>query len=206
MHPYLYDENFQTIARTSTMFDRQVRKGKQGKPVGTGTVRAALGGINTMITLETGKQPLHQIEGEHYIKPIQHMLDGFKNFDSSVERKLAVHPDLPKFVVEYRNKPKVGECGKATGELVLIAFYYLLRIGEYTTKTRSKKKTRTRQFQENGGTLFILNTEGGLRALPRNGSPEEVMSADADTLQISNQKSGHKGACVHHLANMEDPK
>ena len=89
---------------------------------------------------------------------------------------------------------------------MLIAFYYLLRIGEYTTKTRRKKKTRTRQFRENNVMLFKLNADGELQALTCNVSPEEVMSADAATLRISNKKNGHKGACFHHMAKMEHLK
>ena len=54
--------------------------------------------------------------------------------------------------------------------------------------------------------MFKLNAERELQVLPRNASPEEVMSADAATLRISNKKNGHKGACVHHRANMEYPK
>ena len=89
------------------MFTGRFLKGKKERPVGAGTVRAALGGINTTITLETGKQPLHQIDSEHYIKTIQHILDGFKNFEPSVEKKMVVHPDLPKFVAAY-GKTGVG--------------------------------------------------------------------------------------------------
>ena len=206
MHPYLDSKDVQTIARISTMFARRVQKGEQGRPVGAGTVQAALGGINMTISLETGKQTLHQIDGKNYIKPIQHMLVGFKNFEPLVEKNLAVHLDLPKFAAAYGNKPGAGEYRKAMGDLVLIVFYYLLRICEYTTKTRRKKKTRTCQFRENNVTLFKLNTEGELRALPHNTSLEEVMTADAATPQISNQKNGHKGACVHHMENMRHPK
>ena len=75
------------------------------------------------------------------------MLAGFKKFDPLVEKKLAVHPDLPKFAAAYGNKPGTEEYKKATGDLVLIKFYYLLHIGEYTTKTRNKNKTRTRYFR-----------------------------------------------------------
>ena len=51
------------------------------------------------------------------------MLVDFKNFDSSVEKKLAVYLGLPKFAAVYGNKMGAEEYRKATGELVLIAFY-----------------------------------------------------------------------------------
>ena len=99
-----------------------------------------------------------------------------------MEKNLAVHPYLPKFAAAYGNKPVSGEYQKATRYLVLIVLYYLLRIGEYTTKMRRKKKTRTRQFRENNVMLFKLNADGELQALPCNVSPEEVMLEDAATL------------------------
>ena len=48
---------------------------------------------------------------------------------------------------------------------------------------------------------FIKNAFGNLVvALPRNTSEEEVMSAAAAILRISNQKNGHEGTCVYHEA------
>ena len=49
-------------------------------------------------------------------------------------------------------------------------------------------------------TFFVKNAYGGLVALPQYASEEEVMSAAAATLRISNQKNGHAGACVYHEA------
>ena len=192
--------DFQTVARVSTMFGGRIRKGKKGKPVGAGSVRTGLGGVNTTIAMDTGTQPLHQIDGTHYIKPLQHMLAGFKNHDPATVKKLACHPDLPDFAVEWAYKEGSTPAQNAVGDLIIIAFYFLLRVGEYTTKARRKKRTRTKQFRDKDVTLFKRNNLGMLRALPRNASDEDIMTADAATLRISNQKSGVKGACVHHEA------
>ena len=45
-----------------------------------------------------------------------------------------------------------------------------------------------------------MNNQGKLVPLPPDASDEEITSADYATLRISNQKNGHKGACVHHSA------
>jgi len=92
---------FTTIARISTGFGGRLRKGKRGRPVGTGSIRAGLGGVYTQISLDRGKRPLHQQNGEHYVTPVQHMLAGFANFDPPVEKKLAVGPDVPQFAVRW---------------------------------------------------------------------------------------------------------
>ena len=128
------------------------------------------------------------------------MLAGFKNFDPAVEKKLACHPNLPDWACRFGLRKGASPQQEATGDLVLIAFYYLLRVGEYTTKTRRKKKTRTVQFRIKDVTFFKRDRRGLLMALPRNATEEQVMGADAATLRISNQKSGHAGACIHHEA------
>ena len=150
--------------------------------------------------MDRGEQPLKQDDGEHYIKPVQHMLAGFKNFDPPTEKKLACHPDLPAFACVNGYKGTPSALRQATGDMVCIAFYYLLRVGEYTTKARRKKRTRTRQFRAKDVTFFRKDSNGMMIALPRTATDEEIMSADAATLRISNQKNGHAGACVHHWA------
>ena len=82
--PYLDSEDFQSIARISTGLGVMVRCGKRGAPVSAGMVRAGLGGANMTVALDTGRQPLYQADGKRYIKPIQLMLAGFKNFDPGV--------------------------------------------------------------------------------------------------------------------------
>ncbi|KAL9178895.1 hypothetical protein ACHAXT_011868 [Thalassiosira profunda] len=126
------------------------------------------------------------------------MLAGFKNFDPAVEKKLACHPDLPAFACAWGLRKDATPQQQAVGDLVMVAFYYLLRVGEYTTKKRRKTRTRTRQFRIKDVTFFRKNDLGLLVAIPRTASDEAIMSADAATLRISNQKNGDAGACVHH--------
>ena len=133
------------------------------------------------------------------------MLAGFKNFDPAVEKKLACHPDLPKFACAHAHREGSTEAEKAVGDLVLIAYYYLLRVGEYTTKGRRKMKTRTRQFRLKDLTFYRKRSDGLMQALPANAADKDIMSADAATLKISNQKNGHAGQCVHTWANTTSP-
>jgi len=185
------------------MLGGRIWKGKRGRAVGAGMVQAGLGGFNTTIALERGTQPFHQIDRQSYIKPIQHMLAGFNFFDPATEKKLACHPDLPDFAREHAYKGK-STAQHATGDLIVIAFYFLLRIGEYTAGTKRKKKTRRRQFREKDVTFF-KQKKGMLTALPRDTPAEEIMMADAATLRISNKKNGHAGASVHHWALTNEP-
>ena len=65
---YLDGCNFSTAARVGTMFGGRIRKGKRGRAVSAGSVRASIMRVNTTITLDMGRQPLHQLDGVHYIK------------------------------------------------------------------------------------------------------------------------------------------
>ena len=90
---------------------------------------------------------------------------------------------------------------QAVVDLTLIAFYYLLRVGEYTLKgTRNSSKQR-QQFKLKDVTFFRPGRGGRLRQLPPNASAEEIMLADSCTLKLDNQKNQWKGVCVNHQAN-----
>jgi len=133
------------------------------------------------------------------------MLAGFKNFDPATEKKLACHPDLPRWARQHAYRKDASPAVKAVGDLVLIAYYYLLRVGEYTAKARRKLKTRTRQFRMRDVTFYRRGGNGMMIVIPNDAPKHEIMAADAATLCISNQKNGHKGQCVHTWANLDSP-
>ena len=47
--------------------------------------------------------------------------------------------------------------------------------------------------------------KGRLTALRQDASVDKIMTADAATLRISNQKNGYAGTSVHHWAVTNDP-
>ena len=142
MPPYLDGCSFEEVARVALNFGGMLRQGRGGrrKPVSADSISTGIGGVATQIGLDRGARPLHQPGSDKYILPIQHMLAGFRSFDPPTEKKLACHPDLPLFAVTnaYKGDPSVVR--QATGDLVCIAFYFLLRTGEYTTKTNEKRR------------------------------------------------------------------
>ena len=73
--------DFQTKTRVAIGFAVHVRKGShgRGKQIQVGKVHAALGGVNTNISLDTGQQPFHQPgSNKKYFLPLQHMLKVFE--------------------------------------------------------------------------------------------------------------------------------
>ncbi len=89
------------------------------------------------------------------------------------------------------------------GDLTLITFYYLLRIGEYTIKSKRNSTKRTVQFHLQDVTFFKRDQHGHLRQLSRYAPESELMLADSATLKLDNQKNGWKGVCIHQETNGE---
>jgi len=83
----------------------------------------------------------------------------------------------------------------------MIAFYYLLRIGEYTTKGTRNNPKKTEEFKLGDITFFWKDTQGNLRCLPRDAHSDLIESADGTTMKLDNQKNGWKGVCVYQQAN-----
>jgi hypothetical protein len=84
---------------------------------------------------------------------------------------------------------------------VLIVFYYLLRIGEYTVKGTRNESKQTQQFKVDDVTFFKWDQFGNLRQLPRQANKEQIMTADSATLKLDNQKNSWHGICIHHESN-----
>lgn len=129
------------------------------------------------------------------------MLDGWRKEDPQVQKKLPVEADVPEYLATVGRQATASELDKAVGDLSLIAFYYLLRIGEYTGKPSRNETKQTEQFKVCDITFFKFDKNGNLRQLSRDAAAELIMTADSATLKLDNQKNGWKGVCIHHHAN-----
>ena len=80
----------------------------------------------------------------------------------------------------------------ARRDLRVVAFFYLLRVGKYTS-SRTRRLRRTKQFQVQDVSFHrygaILHPTGDLGVL---------LSATCATLKLTNQKNGVRGLWVHH--------
>jgi len=129
------------------------------------------------------------------------MLDGYRKVDPPTRKKLPVQADVVELLVDaaYHQGSSLGQ--QAVTDLTLIAFYYLLRIGEYTIKGSRNNTKQTVQFKYEDVSFFKKNSRGSLRCLPRDASDVLIMTADSATLKLDNQKNGWKGVCVYHETN-----
>jgi hypothetical protein len=159
------------------------------------------------IALACNENPTKVLRSEKFLPALQIMIDGYTKADPPTQKKLPVKADVPELLIEM-GYGKAGSIQlQAVGDLSLIAFYYLLRIGEYTVKRqrdRSKRATKqTIQFKLEDITFFKTDKNGIMRCLPRNAPHSLIMTAESATLKLDNQKNCWKGVCVHQEANGE---
>jgi hypothetical protein len=82
-----------------------------------------------------------------------------------------------------------------------MAFYFLLRVGEYTVKQTRNESKQTVQFKMEDVTFFHRTSQGQLRQLSQHAPDTAIREAVGANLKLDNQKNGHKGVCIHHEAN-----
>ena len=127
-------------------------------------------------------------------------MEGYRREDPPAVPQLAV-PITVANKAYTMGQQQTNPMTKAAGELALIAFYFLLRVGEYTKPKYvlqhgiKKRATRTVQFSVGNVGFF---KDG--KIIPRSSSLETLLSCDAVTLKISNQKNGRMGDTIHQRA------
>jgi hypothetical protein len=63
---------------------------------------------------------------------VEQTLPGWRKKDSPVKKKLQLERDVPELLVHLAMAIGALEFIKVMADLILIAFYYLSRVGEYT--------------------------------------------------------------------------
>jgi len=75
------------------------------------------------------------------------MIDGFAKEDPTTQKMLPAKSDVPELLVEMGYSKSGTAHTRAVGDLALIAFYYLLRISEYTVKGKRNNTKQAVQFK-----------------------------------------------------------
>jgi hypothetical protein len=163
-----------------------------GDQVKVQLVKRALRHIDQRLVLDGHPDPRRTSAGQHSLDlPIAWLIKKSRDEDPPAQLKLAIPiSTIMALSKNYRMTPHLD----AVTDLVIIAFFYLLRVGEYTTPQRARMK-RTIALRDCDIRLWyrgeIIPHSAGLRAL---------MQADSATICIAHTKNGTKGAVVHHEA------
>lgn len=204
LDPYLQETTYERRARSLSGFAARVRSGYYGRQrqIRAGTVSTALTAVGTTISLATGVNPTKDVTNK-LLPRLAQMLQGWKKHDPPVIKKLPVAIDIPELLATIGTTHTANDLDRAIGDLALIAFYYLLRVGEYTIKSKRNSTKQTVQFRVRDVTFFKRDVTQQLRQLNRRAQASAFLTADSATLKLDNQKNGWKGVCVHQEANGE---
>ena len=187
-----------------TAFAARVRTGHYGRgnQVKVQSVKDALAAISKTIELAGERSPVYKAD-KNYKTPVARLIEGFKQDDPPPVPQIAIPVQVINQCLKagYTNTCPIK---RAIADLSVIAFFYLLRVGEYTKPTLSKKHknkraTRTVQFKIQDIGFFKNN-----KILERNTPIQQLTTADSCTLKITNQKNGRMGQTIHQHSTHKD--
>jgi hypothetical protein len=121
--------------------------------------------------------------------PIAHLIKKYRHKDPPAEPKLAIPiSTITAIATNYRWNTHLD----AASDLVIIAFFYLLQVGEYTTSAKKKPK-RTIALQDQDVRLWHKG-----QLIPHSAGLDLLLTVDSATICIAHTKNGNKGAVVYH--------
>ena len=171
-----------------------IREGRtgQGNQVRAGSVSEGLCAIGKTIQLAHFPNPLYDAPGcKEYTQILKQQVDAYRKADPASQPQLAVPVGLTKRLLRNARTKRRTHRQEAIADLVNVAFFYLLRVGEYTAGTTAKKQTVPFRLRD-----ITFRKHG--RILPRNSPLELLLTSDEATLRISNQKNGEKNQAIHN--------
>ena len=181
-------------------FARWVREGHAGRghQVRAGSVQAALCAIGQTFELDCKPNPLYQTHAYgklQYWRPIKRVIDCYKAEDPAASPKLAVPVTITEAILQHhRHHTLTRQNAKqeAIADLINIAFYYLLRVGEYTRHTVKGRRTKPFRVCD----ITFRDKQGHL--IPNTAPLSTLLTAVEATMRIPDQKNGVKGQCIHN--------
>ena len=108
---------------------------------------------------------------------------------------------MPEQMARCGNTDCASALVKAIGDLALIIFYFLLRVGEYRVNFKQNETKQTQQFWIKDVRFFVKGKDSMPKQLPPDTPDSALLSASSVTLRLRNQKNGWKNVCTHQEAN-----
>jgi hypothetical protein len=191
VNPFIHKDDMSQLEREIILcsYSARVRSGAfgRGAQIKVQAVTDALAAVSKTIQLAGEQSPIYEAK-DVYKENIGRMVEGYRRDDPPAVPQLAVPITVPNFCYKSTQNSKHQKL-KTAGELVMMAFYYLLRVGEYTKPKfvhrngHKVRATRTKQFSVGDVGFFKDN-----KILPRDSPLDILLTADSCTLKITNKK------------------
>eukprot|EP00978_Attheya_sp_CCMP212_P049575 scaffold684901_cov94-Attheya_sp.AAC.1 len=196
LDPFFRNVPFPIQQQSLLAFASRVRTGSygNGRQVGFQSVEKAIRHVAQTQVLAGFPDPRRRYGTKELDLPFQHLLKSFKDDDPAPKPQVALPVDTIAAAASASLQPHASLLAAATGDLITAAFYFLLRVGEYTMPSQ-RRRTRTVQFRCQDVRLWRNR-----QLIPHDAPKEVLLSADSVTLYLDNQKNGNRGATIHHTA------
>jgi len=163
-----------------------VREGQYGlgNTVKVQSAAKALLAVSQKYVLDGHPDPRRSSPAQHALDlPIAHLLKKYGDDDPPAEPKLVVPLATIRKIAKQYN---LSDHHCAVADLCVIAFFYLLRVGEYTTPTpKREKEKRTTALRKGDIRLWRKRT-----LLHHNSPLSTLLTADSATICIAKTKNG----------------
>jgi hypothetical protein len=193
--PYMQELDKPRQQEVLLSFAVRIREGYFGKgsQVGTKTVETGLRHVAQQGILAGYPDPRRSYGSKELDLPFQRLLRTFRTEDPAPQPRLALPvATIRRLQQDYAGDPSPRS--QAVADLAVVAFYFLLRVGEYTMP-KMGRRTRTVQFRRRD---VKFRKDG--RVIPHNSPLHVLLQADHVTMYLDNQKNGIRGAVLHHYA------
>ena len=194
IYPWLRDIAPATQSQLLLGFATRTRTGHFGKgqQVGSQTVEKALHHVAQAFVLE-GYPDFRRIAGSggsDLALPFTHLLKSYQDKDPVPRPQAALPVNAIKLASAACLDPIATPRDRAVANLIVIAFFFLLRVGEYT-RPHDRVVTRTVQFR-----VCDVRLWQGQTLLPPHNNPSTLAAASSVTLTVDNQTNGQRGDTV----------
>jgi hypothetical protein len=174
-----------------------LRQGRfhDGKRVrGTEIERALCDCAQLMVTQGLDDPCKSDTSDQRLARPITSYLTACKTDDPPALPQHAIPKSTIQWIATHMGSSLQPQT-RLTAQLVVLAFFFLLRLGGYT---KSREKRRTIPLRKKDIRLW----RSGI-ILPNNAPLDVLLTADAITICLENQKNGHKNAILHHTLSKD---
>lgn len=198
--PWLRDITPATRGQLLLGFAARTRTGffGKGRQVSAQTVEKALRHVAQAFVLEGYEDPRRAGAGSNLALPFTHLLKSFRDRDPAPRPQVALPVHAIDLAATARNDPGASPREVATAHLIVLAFFFLLRVGEYTLPSEHRT-TRTVQFR-----VCDVRFWQGQTLLPLTSDAAILAAASSVTLTMDNQKNGQRGDIIHQEACDDD--